>query len=507
MDLKFNKFKTISDFNKVTINKGDVTFIEESKSILVDGVDYTGAKGNVQAINLFNYQDEDTPIAVSGPFDVYIGIDDPDDPEVYYSSHYRYMMYGNSIARFDCFFHSMETKDMGKGFIYSFLLRNEDGTWSHQGYLDVNNESIINPDFSLKEYSDDAAALADFKNMLMVVRKAFSEENSSPVFINLAEHTDGKDFSVTGPFLCYFDDVRHQYQSSKYVITAPIGGMIYRAERFDSILNDDYSTTGRIYCILNFDINKNTWKIYGWYNMETGKGYEADFETEVGETYFEGDSDVVLSMLKEREIQALTVKGDGTKFLADDGNYYEVAGSNSDNIRYYPSKTEWRADKTRSIPCICYIQDIDQIIIDNGAVIPDPYIWNFSDIGFSSITGTISTAKVVNDLTINPNCQINAYRTAINNVDYTYRLYLDAAGSATSRSVVFDLTGNDEIEVIYQTGNNRNLQLVKTDGTVIRSLTGTTAQSQTFRYNGEPCRAYLAMASGAGYVYCIKLNV
>lgn len=179
----------------------------------------------------------------------------------------------------------------------------------------------------------------------------------------------------------------------------------------------------------------------------------------------------------------------------------------SDNIKYYSTKEEWRLDESREVPCICYIQELNKIVFDNGAEIAEPYDWNMSNSNFSSL-GSINSVTTVDNLTLNPGVSINAYRTTINNVDYTYRLYFSNSGSQNSNSVSFNLTGNDEIEILFQAGgNNRTLRLEKEDGTVIRTFTGTTAQWHTFQYIGEACKAYLYMVSGTGYIYNIKLNV
>lgn len=176
----------------------------------------------------------------------------------------------------------------------------------------------------------------------------------------------------------------------------------------------------------------------------------------------------------------------------------------SDRMKYYNTKEEWESDTNREIPCIVYIKESDKIIWDDGNV-KIPYIWNFSSDKFSGL-GTISEKKTIDKLILFPTMQVTAYRQTIDEENFTNRLYLDAAGSSSNKSVSFELTGNDDIKIYFQTANNRVLRLVKENGDVIRTFTGATAQSQTFHYSGEPCTVFLYMTSGSGYIYCIKLN-
>lgn len=155
----------------------------------------------------------------------------------------------------------------------------------------------------------------------------------------------------------------------------------------------------------------------------------------------------------------------------------------------------------------CYIKDLNKILYDDGTPIGEPYDWDFSSDSFANL-GTVSSNTTIDGLTVLNGVQITAYRTTVGSKDYTNRAYFSQAGNTTARALSFELTGNDDIEVVYQGGGNKTVfNLVNANGQTIRTFSGTTAQSTTFHYSGSPCVAYLYPTGGAGYIYEIKLNM
>jgi len=458
MDIKIKKFKTLSNYNAATINRGDIAFVEDTHAIFVDSVAY-GSLGVQEAsitddvLTILNENGESLEIDLKMiPYD-------SKDGDIYTINNKELKIKDSENS-------NAETSLNGQNLIVYNVV---DGKVLSGSQLSYDSVTVIsaNDDIMTGDPSQYTTISLDPANETYGVRVG-QVFNSGDTVIQSVSRATSNTYSV-----------KNSGEDIDTTIEIGLG-----SDAADFMNNGDFIikiTDGE-------DVSK-----YAVRNAKLNNSETAYLATEA---------------------YVLAHAGGGS---IDDNNITETTTwsskkisenlAQSDNIKYYETKDEWRADTTRAIPCICYIKDVDKILIDNGAEIAEPYIWNMSESGFAGL-GAISSTTTINDLTLTSGIQVNAYRTTIDNVDYSYRAYMSDAGSTTSRSLSFDLTGNDDIEILFQAGgNNRTLRLAKADGTVIRTFTGTTAQWHKFHYSGDACKAYLYMVSGSGYIYSIKLNV
>lgn len=138
--------------------------------------------------------------------------------------------------------------------------------------------------------------------------------------------------------------------------------------------------------------------------------------------------------------------------------------------------------------------------------------WNMSKPEFTALTSPITSNQIVNGLSLyatdaKPMNMFEAEEN-VNGVTYTNALNLGGSGNLTYRSVSFDVTGENKIDVVIKSSGatERILNIVNEEGTVLKTFPATTnATRYSFEVNYTGKIYMYSSASGIN-IYEIILN-
>ena len=152
---------------------------------------------------------------------------------------------------------------------------------------------------------------------------------------------------------------------------------------------------------------------------------------------------------------------------------------------------------------------------DPEPVVTSDLTWNFSTSEFKDL-GTISSTTTINGLTISASSDksvtIAESGKEIDDHTFTHVLKTGGTGSATARSLKFDVSGNCTIDVYLISANstaNRTLNIFtgSYSGTPAATMpANTTASKQTYEYTGEATTIYMGSDNSGINIYAINVT-